>query len=952
MEPRLADHRMPSSNQTVARSLLSIIWPFIAIVAAMLAIDHLNSSILLAARALSSAESDWSKAQKSAILNLERYAQTHDDAYYQAYLRYIEIVHGGSAARIELEQPALDTAQTRRGLERAKLDPDDVANVILLSRSYDWLPFMRGVFESWREADALVVAIEEQAEALHKEITTTPVDLQRVQTLSNNITVLDGTLTSIAEKFARRVGNGAREVHHVLAYARPAIGISLLLIAIAVSYRMVKRTYLTKNALRRSEERYQLATEGSNDGLWDWNLVKDELYFSPRAKALLGYADDELESRSDKLFSLIHAEDIGPLREALGLHLANGTIYSTEARYLTKSGIYRWFQIRGRATRDVHGKPIRMAGVITDIENEKQAEARLFAEKERAQVTLASIGEAVITTDQEGLIDYMNPVAERLTGWTLDEAQGLPPRRVCPMTNDGWPRRILDPVEQVLHDEAPESIPGNVLLIGRDGSDIAIKDSVAPIRNRGNEIIGSVLVLRDVRGERAFAAQLAYQASHDELTGLINRREFEARLLRTLTEKSTIGSSSMMYLDLDQFKIVNDTSGHRAGDELMRQIGMLLQSRLHPDDILARIGGDEFGVLLENSSPEDAVRIAESLCRGVGDFRYTWGERQFSVGVSIGLVHLDRSMRNIADVFSAGDSACYLAKEKGRNRVQIFRVTDQEMSLMRGQIEWVGRINEALESNRFCLYEQKFQSLQDDCSSSTHSELLLRMLDVDGSIIPPMAFIPAAQRYNLISAIDRWVTQSAFTTIASRQASADQPRNVYGINLSGPSISDQQFYDFVCRTADDSGVDPHSICFEITETEAIANLRSATRFMQELRARGFLFALDDFGAGMSSFGYLKHLPVDYIKIDGSFVKNLTSDAIGEAMVMAINDIGHLMDKRTIAECVEDDACLQRLRDIGVDFAQGFCVARPAPFTQCAAPPDPVLGIAANAAGFR
>lgn len=927
---------------SVARNLLSIIWPFIVIVATLFVIDHLSSSILLAARAYSSAESDWSKAQKDAVVNLERYAQTRQESYYEAYLENMQMLQGDSMARMEMEKPVLDSAKARLGLEQGRVHHDDVADVIVLSRTFGWLPFMRQALQLWREADVQLLALDGYATDLHHEIQSHPPNAVRIAELGNKINEIDATLSPIARQFATRMGDGARQVHQILGIARPVIGVALLLIGIALSYRMVLRSHRVKEALRQSEERYQLATEGGNDGVWDWNLLEQRLYFSPRAKALLGYADDELEGDPSLLFDFVHVQDIDGLRESLSRHLREGTPHDVEARYRTRRGVYRWFNIRGSAIRNADGKAARMTGVITDIDDRKRAETQLFTEKERAQVTLASIGEAVITTDQEGLIEYMNPVAEKLTGWDLEEARSLPPRRVCPMTNDGTPRQILDPVEKVLHGTPIESTNGDVLLIGRDGSDIAIKESVAPIRNRENEIVGAVLVLRDVRSERVFAAQLSYQARHDELTGLLNRREFESRLARNLADRVAAGPSAMLYLDLDQFKIVNDTCGHRAGDELMRQIGMLLQSCLRAHDALARIGGDEFGVLLEHCPQEEALRIADSLCRAVSGFRYTWGERQFSVGISIGFVQFAPDMRSIADLLSAGDSACYLAKEKGRGRVQVYRATDRELSLMRGEVEWVARINAALETGHFCLYVQRFSTLQESAPGSTHCELLLRMLDHDGSIIPPMAFIPAAHRYNLISAIDRWVVRSAFTTIAAIQASPQNPGGVYGINLSGPSIGDQQFFEFLLKAAEESGVEPDSICFEITETEAIANLRSATRFMQELSTRGFRFALDDFGAGMSSFGYLKHLPVHYIKIDGSFVTDLMTDAIGEAMVVAINDIGHLMGKRTIAECVQDDACLQRLRELGVDFAQGYCVARPELFSADSFLPDPAL----------
>jgi len=440
-----------------------------------------------------------------------------------------------------------------------------------------------------------------------------------------------------------------------------------------------------------------------------------------------------------------------------------------------------------------------------------------------------------------------------------------------------------------------------------------------------------VLVLHDVRREREFATQLSYQASHDTLTGLVNRREFENRLDRALASaREQSRHHAMMYLDLDQFKVVNDTCGHSAGDEFMRQISVVLQERLREGDTLARLGGDEFGVLVENCPIEHAVRIAETLRQTVADFHFIVNQRSFTVGVSIGLVNMADGTLTLTEVLSAGDAACYVAKEKGRNRVQLYHPKDTELALRHGEMEWVGRLQDALAAGRFVLYTQRVVPVGVGQRSTRMFELLVRMIDEEGEIVPPMAFIPAAERYNLMSQVDRWVTRTALTTMAARRHPSREAETCI-INLSGASIGDERFLDFIRDELLRTNAPVGSVCFEVTETAAIANLAKATRFITELKALGCLFSLDDFGSGMSSFGYLKHLPVDFLKIDGSFVRDMLTDPIDNAMVEAINQIGHVMGKRTIAEYVEHEGILERLRELGVDYAQGFGIAMPKPF---------------------
>lgn len=427
--------------------------------------------------------------------------------------------------------------------------------------------------------------------------------------------------------------------------------------------------------------------------------------------------------------------------------------------------------------------------------------------------------------------------------------------------------------------------------------------------------------------------QISYQASHDALTGLINRREFERRLEVVLQEAEFRNTShSMLYLDLDQFKIVNDTCGHNAGDALLQQLAVTLKTELRQHDVLARLGGDEFGVLLEHCPGEPALRIAESLRQAVSAFRFVWGDKTFSVGVSIGLVTFGGEGLTVSDVFSIVDGACYVSKDLGRNRIHVYSPDDAELAERKGQMNWVGRITKALEEERIVLFRQRIAPLQGDDAGPMRYEVLLRMRDEEGQLISPMAFIPAAERYGLMPAIDFWVIRTAFAQYA-RHCRHEAQGCHFSINLSGATLGDDKLLPFIREQLLHFDVPPTAICFEITETTAIAKLTLASKLIAELRQLGCRFALDDFGSGMSSFAYLKNLPVDFIKIDGAFVRDLERDPIDRAMVEAINNIGHVMGIKTIAEFVETEAIADELRRMGVDYAQGYWVGRPEPIDE-------------------
>ena len=566
--------------------------------------------------------------------------------------------------------------------------------------------------------------------------------------------------------------------------------------------------------------------------------------------------------------------------------------------------------------------------LIEDHRQRDQAEESLFAEKERAQVTLASIGDAVITTDVVGRVQFLNGVAEELTGWSNAEADGRALDEVFRIISEITRQPAVNPVDVVLRQGIIVGLANHTILVRRDGSEINIEDSAAPIRDRDGQIIGVVLVFHDVSKAHEMERQMSWAATHDSLTGLFNRVEFERRLQDLVGyDGNAARRHALLYIDLDQFKVVNDTCGHTAGDQMLCQLAALMQVRMRESDTLARLGGDEFGILLENCPFEHAKRIAEGILESVANFRFVWQEKSFVVGASIGLVEIAGHDLAPATLLAAADTACFAAKDEGRNRVRSFSASDSEMIRRSGEMNWVSRINHAFDQERFRLHWQPIVPLDPArLGDAHHGEILLRMLDDRGALVPPSHFLPAAERYNLMPRIDRWVVEQSLHWLVGH---ADATLCA-SINLSGQSLGDERFLDFVVDQLHRTGIAPQRVCFEITETAAISNLPKALRFIRALRERGCRFSLDDFGTGLSSFGYLKNLPVDFLKIDGGFIRNFLDNAIDQAMVAAINNIGHVMGLLTIAEFVESRDVCDLLRVQGIDYAQGFGLARPMP----------------------
>jgi len=571
---------------------------------------------------------------------------------------------------------------------------------------------------------------------------------------------------------------------------------------------------------------------------------------------------------------------------------------------------------------------IGVAVAVRVVRQTVRSEDALHREKELAEVTLHSIADGVITLDADGNIDYMNPVAEEYTGWQSAEASGQPLESVYRVVDEQTRQPIPHPGGHNAGTRATQGMA--VTLLGRSGKACAIRDSSAPIHNSEGHLVGWVVVFHDVSQIQAMAQQLSWQASHDALTGLFNRREFERRLAGLIeAARADDKQHALLYMDLDNFKTVNDTCGHAAGDELLLQLTTVMQSRMRGSDTLARLGGDEFGVLLEACPLDQAVRIANGLREAVRDFRFIWQDKTFGIGVSAGLVTID-GRESLNRILANADATCYEAKSKGRDRVQVYQPEHEQPGEQNADLHMVSQINHAFESGNFRLYRQKIIALGAGANGEPHYEILVRMMDRDGTLIAPSGFMVAAERYNLLSSIERWVISSLVEYLHRQCASGAISREqaalsgaFYAVNLSGVSINDASFIDFL-RFELPRGL----LCFEVTETTAISNLSKAANLMHELKGMGCRFALDDFGIGMSSFAYLKYLPVDYIKIDGVFVRDMAEDPMDQAIVEAINRIAHILGLKTVAEYVEDANILERLRAIGVDYAQGYFVAKP------------------------
>ncbi|MDH5856826.1 EAL domain-containing protein [Lampropedia aestuarii] len=566
------------------------------------------------------------------------------------------------------------------------------------------------------------------------------------------------------------------------------------------------------------------------------------------------------------------------------------------------------------------------------IMQRERVQRALNNERKQAKVTLAAIGDGVVTTDAAERVLYMNHAAERILALPEAQAQGRPLHEV--LRFESRPNGACTAYESEA-DTAHQDPSRQIRQIQRhDGQVISVRTVTTNRSGFEGDVDGKVVVLHDATQEQSFLEQVSWHANHDSLTYLMNRRAFERRLQQVLSQPRQVGAEGvLLYIDIDQFKLVNDTCGHQAGDFILREICAILQSKVSRDQALARLGGDEFGILLLNHSLQAGMAIAEQLRYAVRETRFRWQERELSTGLSIGMVLLSNEFDTMEEVMRLADMACYQAKDDGRNRVCLYEPHNDEFSRLHNEMDWIRRLRNALDTHRFELHAQPLLDLQNgpNTSAGVHIELLLRLRDERGNLVPPGTFIPAAELYGLMPEIDRWVIRHAFKHLRNTPRIQGQLIGLCAINLSATSIGDPELLEYIHEQFSVSRIDPALICFEVTETSAITKLAQAQSLITSLRQIGCRFALDDFGAGMSSFRYLKHLPVDILKIDGSLIVSMLEDPASLAMVEMINHLAHMMEIQTVAEFAENSAIIDQLRTIGVNYAQGYGVSQPLPF---------------------
>jgi diguanylate cyclase (GGDEF)-like protein/PAS domain S-box-containing protein len=689
-----------------------------------------------------------------------------------------------------------------------------------------------------------------------------------------------------------------------------------------------------EEALRASEARFRGLYESVLEGVYQCAPDGRILAANPAFVKMLGYASAE-EMYALPGVSMLYWNPAERANFERRLD-AEAEIHNAEVLLRRRDGQLVVVLESARVLRDEEQCIVAYEGTIADITARKRAEQAVFAEKERLQVTLQSIGDAVITTDSSGRIDYLNPVAEELTGWNNEQAHGEPIEAVLRLLDETSRQAVENPLLRCLRDGGVGNFSEHSVLVGRSGQEIAIQDSAAPIRDRGGQVVGAVVVFRDVTKERRLKHALSYQASHDALTGLINRREFDNRLeVAVASARDGRGPHALLYVDLDQFKVVNDTCGHTAGDRLLRDVTTLLQQQVRSGDTIARLGGDEFGILMEHCTAERAGRVAENIRLAVREYRFTWEGSATSVGTSIGVVEISSDCDSVASLLSAADIACYAAKDAGRNRVHLY--DSGEVSGRHREMYWVSRVTRAVDEDRLELFHQPIAPTSAAAPQlPPFHELLVRLRDDDGNLVLPGEFIPAAERYNVVVHIDRWVVGRAIQLLRAHAVVGDAPPFLLALNLSGTSLSDRAFHEYVLGLVEAPHI-ANGLCFEITETAMITSLSQAIYFMRELKKRGCRFALDDFGSGLSSFHYLKTLPVDFLKIDGQFSSNVLLDQVDRSMVEAISRVGAALGIASIAEKVESAEVFTLLPQLGVHFGQGYFLARPAPIDTLAGP---------------
>jgi diguanylate cyclase (GGDEF)-like protein/PAS domain S-box-containing protein len=666
--------------------------------------------------------------------------------------------------------------------------------------------------------------------------------------------------------------------------------------------------------------------ESSADAIISKSLEGFILTWNQGAEKLFGYTAKEIIGKH--ITTLFPDESLTEEEVYLNKIKKRESVKNYETQRVTKNAELINVSITLSAIENAYGEMIGISEIARDISEQQKLKNIIDEEHEYIKVTMDSIGDAVITTDKNGNLAYLNPMAEKLTGWRTDEIIGMPLQVVFNIMYESTRLPCNNPFEACLTKGKPVISLENTILISRDGTEYAVEYSSAPILKSNNELLGVVIVSNDVTKQRYITNAMTYHASHDALTGLINRGEFEHKLEHAIiSARERNLEHALLYIDLDQFKVVNESSGHQIGDILLKEISIVIGNCIRSSDAFARLGGDEFGILLEKCNPDNAMRIAQNICKSVDEYRLLVDKRRHRVGASIGLVIIDDNWLSTSHLLHAADQSCNAAKEDGRNRVHFYLDKDHALQTHLGEVQWASRIEQAIEDNNFVLYCQRILPLKG--KGGLHGEVLLRLKDEQGKLISPGEFLPAAERYHMVSRIDKWVVREVFEWMRQHQDQLNHIETI-SINLSGQSLGDKNFNAYVLDLIRHHSMDCSKICFEITETAAITNMSVAEKFIDSMKKHDIKFSLDDFGSGVSSFGYLKKLDVDYIKIDGQFIKSLTKNAIDQATVRCITEVAKVTGKKTIAEWVEDESTEKLLKEMGINYTQGYLKHKPAP----------------------
>jgi diguanylate cyclase (GGDEF)-like protein/PAS domain S-box-containing protein len=657
-------------------------------------------------------------------------------------------------------------------------------------------------------------------------------------------------------------------------------------------------------------------------------LLHDEriLLANDSAAALLGLSPEQLEGRD--VVDLVKPAYRALFRKTIAKRLAGKSVpQRLEIQLISGKEQGLWVEAQS-ASIEYRGSRAILT-IARDVSYRKSLEVSLSRSKQQAQYTLESIAEGVITTDNEGRIDYMNRAAETLTGAKREEGVRHRIGELFSLIDEADRRPLGDPVERCLSMRRRVNMGRRALLVSRDGEhEHSVEITASPIRGPGNSISGIVVVFHDVSEIRGLTRQMSYQATHDALTGLINRREFERRLQEALDSAQADDAVHILcYMDLDRFKAVNDSCGHLAGDNMLREVATLIREQVRDSDFVGRLGGDEFGTVLIGCPLDKARQIAVDICNAISDYRFVWQDKIFSIGISIGLVEIGHASGTMQDLMSAADSACYVAKQRGRGQVHVYSSRDEAIARERGDIQWLRQLQTALQENRFELAVQPIIAMGSGDETGPSIEVLIRLPDQHGRIDNSAEFLRPAERYQLMPQIDRWVLNAALTAIGTGEIKLPGKRSC-AVNVSGQTLGDEGFLAFVVEALDHSGVTPSSICFEVTEAAISTNVQYAQRFIEVLHGIGCEFALDDFGNGLGAFSSLKHLPVDYLKIDGNYTRNLHAEPINQEMVAAIIKLARALEFRVVAEQVERQEDFDWLREAGIDFVQGNFIEAP------------------------